>query len=140
MNSVRTRCGAPGEGDPCGPRRGRRGLGWRGCRFDLSSQETFVPPSSSSFESVRGGSSVAITAESVRKGSHSIIEATAILMTASVMSSDQSIALRCYYRAEARERRVFWAWLGVARKGLVLAIFPELVYITYIIGCVLIAH
>jgi hypothetical protein len=59
----------------------------------LSSQRTFVPPSSSSFDSVRGGSSVAMTAESVRNGSHSIIEATASLTRASVMSSDQSIAL-----------------------------------------------
>lgn len=67
-----------------------------------------MPPSSSSFESVRGGSSVAMTAESVRNGSHSIIEATASLTRAKVMSNDQSIALRCYYWVEARKRG-FWA-------------------------------
>lgn len=91
-----------------------------------------MPPSSSSFDSVRGGSSVATTAESVRNGSHSIIEATASLTRASAMSNDQSIVFDATTVAR-RGKGVLRFGSEWARRALVLAVFPGLVYITYII-------
>jgi hypothetical protein len=96
---MRTRPGLSGAGEPCGPRRGRGdGHGRRGCGRhardpEEPSGETLLPPSSSSSKPDRGESSaVEKTAESARNGSHNIIEATASLTSASVISIGQSIA------------------------------------------------
>ena len=46
-SALRTRGGEDGEGVPCGPRRGWRGSGLRGCGFSGPPGRAFEPPSSS---------------------------------------------------------------------------------------------
>jgi hypothetical protein len=66
-----------------------------------------------------------MTAESVRNGSHSIIEATASLTRASVISSDQSIALSMLLPRRGEEKAFPDFGPECPRGGLVLAVFPS---------------
>jgi len=73
-----------------------------------------------------------MTAESVRNGSHSIIEATASLMSANVMSNDQSIAFDATTAEWTLAKGVCGQLAGRA-KGAWRGTSFALVYITYII-------
>ena len=85
---TRTRAGDGGGGEPCGPRRGRRGEGSLGCGPRGKAWGALLPPSSSSSAPERFSSSSALMAASERNGSHSISAATTSLISPISVSSN----------------------------------------------------